>query len=197
MKISPSNTLLIFDEAQEVPRVLTSLKYFYEDLPEYHIATAGSLLGIFLHKDTSFPVGKVNTLKVEPMDFEEFLWVNGRENIATFLKSNPFETTFNEFNGFLAEQYVLQQLAKYTLFYWTGTKLSEIDFVMQYGSEIVPIEVKSGTNVKAKSLKLFRDIYLPKVSVRFSLKDTRLDNNLLNISLYNSFLCEQLLDYSL
>ena len=352
MKISPSGTLLIFDEAQEVPRVLTSLKYFYEDAPEYHIATAGSLLGIFLHKDTSFPVGKVNTLKLEPMDFEEFLWANGRENIVTFLKSNPFETTFNEilsdlfkqylyiggmpeavadwvenrnveninaiqeeilgnyrkdfikhtdnttavrirqifdslpaqfakkndkflygtvksgarareyemaiewlrdagivrrvqqvgcgdkiplksyanpsafklyfvdiglfrhlaeipfevinsktaifdeFNGLIAEQFVLQQLAKHTLFYWTGGETSEVDFVMQYGTEIVPIEVKSGTNVKAKSLKHFRNTYSPKTSIRFSLKNTRLDNDLQNISLFNIFLFNQLLDHS-
>ena len=86
MKISPCETLIIFDEAQEVPRALTSLKYFYEDAPEYHIAAAGSLLGIFLHKGTSFPVGKVNSLKLEPMNFEEFLWANNRENIVTFLK---------------------------------------------------------------------------------------------------------------
>jgi predicted AAA+ superfamily ATPase len=353
MKISPSETLIIFDEAQEVPRALTSLKYFCEDTPEYSIATAGSLLGVFLHKDTSFPVGKVNTLKLEPMDFEEFLWANNRENIAVFLNSNPFETTFNEilsdlfkqylyiggmpeavadwidnhnvenvnaiqeeilsnyrkdfikhtdnttavrirqvfdslpaqfakkndkflygtvksgarareyemaiewlidagivrrvnqvscgdkiplktysdpaafklyfvdiglfrrlaeipfevisnkseifdeFNGFMAEQFVLQQLAKHTLYYWTGVRLSEVDFVMQYGSAIVPVEVKSGINVKAKSLKLFRETYSPKISVRFSLKNTRLDNDILNISLFSVFLCEQLLDYSL
>ncbi|MDR1980913.1 MAG: AAA family ATPase [Tannerellaceae bacterium] len=326
MKISPSKTLIIFDEAQEVPRALTSLKYFCEDAPEYHIATAGSLLGIFLNKNTSFPVGKVNTLKLEPMDFEEFLWANGRENIAAFLKSNPFETTFNEilsdlfkqylyiggmpevvadwvenqnvetihaiqeeilgnyrkdfikhtdnttavrirqvfdslpaqfakkndkflygmiktgarareyemaiewlidagivrrvnqvscgdkiplksyanpsafklyfvdiglfrnlaeipfdviqsktaifdeFNGLVAEQFVLQQLAKHTLFYWSGGETSEVDFVMQYGANVVPI--------------------------RFSLKNTRIDNDLLNISLSGIFLCEQLLDYS-
>jgi len=352
IKISPSETLLIFDEVQEVPRALTSLKYFYEDAPEYHITSAGSLLGVFLHKGTSFPVGKVNSLKLEPMDFEEFLWANNRENIVTFLKSNLFETTFNEilsdlfkqylyiggmpevvadwienqnieninaiqeeilgnyrkdfskytdnstairirqvfdslptqfakrndkflygtvksgarareyemaiewlidagivrrvnqvscgdkiplksyanpsafklyfvdiglfrhlaeipfevinsktaifdeFNGLVAEQFVLQQLAKHTLFYWTGGETSEVDFVMQYGSEIVPIEVKSGTNVKAKSLKRFREVYLPKISLRFSLKNTRLDNDLQNVSLFSIFLCEQLLDYS-
>jgi predicted AAA+ superfamily ATPase len=315
MKISPSETLIIFDEAQEVPRALTSLKYFCEDAPEYHVATAGSLLGVFLHKDSSFPVGKVNTLKLEPMDFEEFLWANQRENIVTFLKSNPTEITFNEilsdlfkqylyiggmpeavadwmenqnvenihaiqeeildnyrkdfikhtdnttairvrqvfdslpaqfakkndkflygtirsgarareyelaiewlldagivrrvnqvscgnkiplksyaeisafklyfvdvglfrhlaeipievinnksaifneFNGLVAEQFVLQQLAKYSLFFWTGEQISEVDFVMQYGAEIVPIEVKSGKNVKAKSLQIFRFKY--------------------------------------
>ncbi|MCL2142202.1 MAG: DUF4143 domain-containing protein, partial [Methanimicrococcus sp.] len=103
---------------------------------------------------------------------------------------------FDEFNGLVAEQFVLQQLAKHTLYYWTGVKISEIDFVMQYGSEIIPIEVKSGMNVKAKSLKLFRETYAPKISVRFSLRNTRLDNDLQNISLFNIFLYEQLLDYS-
>jgi predicted AAA+ superfamily ATPase len=103
---------------------------------------------------------------------------------------------FDEFNGLIAEQFVLQQLAKHTMFYWTGTKLSEVDFVMQYNSDIVPVEVKSGTNVKAKSLKLFRETYLPKISVRFSMKDTRKDNDLLNISLFKIFIFEHLLDYS-
>ena len=57
-KIDPDNTLLIFDEVQEVPRALSSLKYFYENAPQYHIICAGSLLGIALHEGTSFPVGK-------------------------------------------------------------------------------------------------------------------------------------------
>ena len=349
VKISPTDTLLIFDEVQEVPRALTSLKYFCENAPEYHVAAAGSLLGVFLHKGTSFPVGKVNTLKLEPIDFEEFLWANNREKIVEYLKSNPDETTFNdilsdlfkqylyvggmpavvdswlkdkdvkkvnkiqketlgnyrkdfikytddttavrirqvfeslpsqfakkndkflygtirsgarareyelsiewlldaglirrvnqvsrgdkiplkayanpsafklyfvdvglfrhlaeipfeviddknaifdEFNGLIAEQFVLQQLAEYTLFYWTGEQISEVDFVMQFGSKIVPIEVKSGTNVNAKSLKVFRENYSPKISVRFSLRDTRLDNDLQNISLFQIFLYEHLL----
>ena len=78
---------------------------------------------------------------------------------------------------------MLQQLAKHTLYYWTCGETSEVDFLMQYGYEIVSIEVKSGTNVNAKSLKLFRETYLPKTSIRFSLKNTRLDNGLQNISL--------------
>jgi predicted AAA+ superfamily ATPase len=103
---------------------------------------------------------------------------------------------FNEFNGLVAEQFVLQQLAKHTLFFWTGGEESEVDFVMQYGSEIVPIEVKSGTNVNAKSLKIFRVTYSPKISIRFSMRNTRLDNDLQNISLFNIFLYEQLLNHS-
>ena len=90
-----------------------------------------------------------------------------------YLADIPFEVInnktaiFDEFNGLIAEQFVLQQLAKYNLFYWTSEKISEVDFVMQYGSEIVPIEVKSGTNVNAKSLKQFREKYLPKKMTSF------------------------------
>src|SRR5699024_6469523 len=61
-KIDADNTLLIFDEVREVPRALASLKYFYEEAPQYHIVCAGSLLGIALHEGTSFPVGKVDFL---------------------------------------------------------------------------------------------------------------------------------------
>lgn len=115
----------------------------------------------------------------------------------------PFEVInsrtaiFDEFNGLLAEQFVLQQLAKYTLYYWTSGETSEVDFIMQYGTYIVPIEVKSGTNIKAKSLKIFRKTYSPRISIRFSLKNNRLDHDLLNISLFNIFLCDQLLDSAL
>ena len=352
MKISATDTLLFFDEVQELPRALTALKYFCEDAPEYYVVTAGSLLGIFLHKGTSFPVGKVDSLRLEPLDFEEFFWANGREKILEYLKQNPFDTQFkeisydlfkyylftggmpavvadwietrdfnnvkinqekiinnyrndfskhvdhvsairirqvfeclpaqfakkndkflygtiktgarareyelaiewlidagivrrvnqvkvgdkiplkaysdpssfklyfvdiglfrcladipveilqnkeaifNEFNGLLTEQFVLQQLAPHNLFFWTGEKISEVDFVMQYGMDIVPIEVKSGTNVKAKSLKQFREKYAPKISVRFSLKETKLDDGLLNIALYHSPFFSSLLDYS-
>lgn len=59
-KINSNNTLLIFDEVQEVPKALSALKYFYENAPQYHIICAGSLLGIALHEGTSFPVGKVD-----------------------------------------------------------------------------------------------------------------------------------------
>ena len=75
-KIDADSTLLLFDEVQEVPRALTSLKYFYEDAPQYHIICAGSLLGIALHGGTSFPVGKVDFLSLYPLSFKEFLSVN-------------------------------------------------------------------------------------------------------------------------
>ncbi len=89
-KIDPNNTLLIFDEVQEVPRALSSLKYFYENSPEYHIVCAGSLLGIALHEGTSFPVGKVDFLKLSPLSFREFLMATGKEQFAELLENHDF-----------------------------------------------------------------------------------------------------------
>ena len=82
ISIDAQNTLLIFDEVQEVPRALASLKYFYENAPQYHIVCAGSLLGIALHHGTSFPVGKVDFLKLYPLSFKEFLMATGKEQFA-------------------------------------------------------------------------------------------------------------------
>lgn len=90
-KINPDNTLLIFDEVQEVPRALASLKYFYENAPQYHIVCAGSLLGIALHQGTSFPVGKVDFLKLYPLSFSEFLMATGNERFAELLKNRDYD----------------------------------------------------------------------------------------------------------
>lgn len=97
-KISPDHTLLIFDEVQEVPRALTSLKYFCENAPQYHIICAGSLLGIALHEGTSFPVGKVDFLKLYPLSFKEFLMATGKERYAELLNSGDFSliTSFKQ-----------------------------------------------------------------------------------------------------
>ncbi|MDO4411281.1 MAG: ATP-binding protein [Akkermansia sp.] len=78
-KITPYDTLIILDEIQECPAALTSLKYFCEDLPDYHVMAAGSLLGVRLHKGTGFPVGKVNTMHLYPMSYREFLLAMGYE----------------------------------------------------------------------------------------------------------------------
>lgn len=97
-KINPENTLLIFDEVQEVPRALSSLKYFYEDAPEYYIVCAGSLLGIALHEGTSFPVGKVDFLKLYPLSFREFLMATGKGRFAELLSTRDFQmmTSFKQ-----------------------------------------------------------------------------------------------------
>lgn len=84
-KILPQKTLIIFDEVQDCPKVINSMKYFCENAPEYHIACAGSLLGIALSKPSSFPVGKVNFMQINPMTFTEFLIANGDESLVAYL----------------------------------------------------------------------------------------------------------------
>ena len=86
-KILPEKTLIIFDEVQDCPNVINSMKYFCENAPQYHIACAGSLLGIALAKPSSFPVGKVNFMQIDPMTFTEFLMANGDGNLAEYLGS--------------------------------------------------------------------------------------------------------------
>ncbi len=86
INIQAEQTLIILDEIQECPAAINALKYFYENAPQYHIAVAGSLLGISLHKATSFPVGKVEMLKMYPMTFEEFLMAIDEFPLAGFLQ---------------------------------------------------------------------------------------------------------------
>ena len=85
--IRPEKTLIVFDEVQDCPNVINSMKYFCENAPEYHVACAGSLLGIALAKPSSFPVGKVNFMQVDPMTFTEFLLANGDENLVRYMES--------------------------------------------------------------------------------------------------------------
>jgi uncharacterized protein len=88
--ITSEKTLIIFDEIQEVPKALSSLKYFNENAPEYTIVAAGSLPGIALHPGTSFPVGKVDFMPLYPLSFCEFLAACGEKNLVKILKSNDF-----------------------------------------------------------------------------------------------------------
>ena len=88
--IVPGKTLIVLDEVQALPEALESLKYFYEDAPEYHVAVAGSLLGIALHGGISFPVGKVQSMQLFPMDFEEFLMAVGQKQLLDVMRSRDF-----------------------------------------------------------------------------------------------------------
>ncbi len=88
-KIIPGKTLIFFDEIQANERALTSLKYFYEDAPEYHIIAAGSLLGIAINRENySFPVGKVQIINMYPLSFKEFLIALGREDLIEEIKKH-------------------------------------------------------------------------------------------------------------
>jgi predicted AAA+ superfamily ATPase len=345
VKISP-DTLIIFDEVQECPRALTSLKYFNEDAPEYQVIAAGSLLGVMTLEGTGFPVGKVDILTLYPMSFFEFLdaadarflqvlspldfpgiavfhdsiiellkqyfFVGGMpaavkkysENsdfsevrdvqmmildsyYADFAKHIPsayiartrdiwdcvptqlakenkrflysdmkegsrgrnYElalnwlidtnlihklyrvslpnmpligykqpaifklymndigllsaragldpkvyledstSTFSHYKGGLAEQFVLQELItandRLPVYYWaTDKNTAEIEFILQYNNEIIPLEVKSGRNVKSESLKVYRSEYHPSRVVRASLKNYGVVEGLYSVPLY-------------
>ena len=88
--ITPGDTLIVLDEVQDIPEAIEALKYFYEQAPEYHIAVAGSLLGISLHQGVSFPVGKVDELNVFPMNFMEFLDAVGEQQSLALLENRDF-----------------------------------------------------------------------------------------------------------
>jgi predicted AAA+ superfamily ATPase len=92
IEAKPGTTLIIFDEIQEAKSGLTSLKYFCENAPEYHVIAAGSLLGITLHQHISFPVGKVDFFDLYPLNFYEFLCAIGQERFAELLKTDDFQT---------------------------------------------------------------------------------------------------------
>lgn len=298
-KILPEKTLIIFDEVQDCPKVINSMKYFCENAPQYHIACAGSLLGIALAKPASFPVGKVNFLRVDPMTFSEFLLANGDENLAAYLDSvdtltpllnaffNPLyeklkmnyvtggmpesvlmwtqardvdalqwlvdarlvhkiyrssapglpiaayddlsafkiylvdvgllrrlaqlaptafgEGTrlFTEFKGALTENFVLQSLIpqfEVTPRYWTQTNPPyEVDFLIQRGNDIFPVEVKSAANTTGRSLKKFKELFADKVKlrIRFSLDNLKLDGDVLNIPLFMADKADRLIGLAL
>jgi predicted AAA+ superfamily ATPase len=109
--ITPEATLIILDEIQINERAITALKYFQELAPQYHVAAAGSLLGIALGREkSSFPVGKVNSLTLYPMDFEEYLWATGQELLAGLIQ-NAFEG--NE--GFALHDVALEAYRRYVV----------------------------------------------------------------------------------
>jgi len=91
VQIDPNNTLIIFDEIQECDGALSSLKYFFENAPQYHIIAAGSLLGVALHQHTSFPVGKVDFLDLYPLSFAEFLLALNKKSLYDLLISRDWE----------------------------------------------------------------------------------------------------------
>ena len=125
-RIEPEKTLIIFDEVQDCPEVINSLKYFCENAPQYHIASAGSLLGISLAKPSSFPVGKVNFMQIDPMSFTEFLLANGDENLVEYLQSvqsiEPIpEAFFNPLSEKLKMYYVTGGMPESVLM-WTQAR---------------------------------------------------------------------------
>ena len=108
VNIEAENTLIIFDEIQECPKAVTSLKYFYENANQYHIITAGSLLGVAMHQGTSFPVGKVDFLDLYPLNFKEFLKALGEDNLIDLINKNDINliTVFSDKLKIYLKQYM-------------------------------------------------------------------------------------------
>lgn len=108
------------------------------------------------------------------------------------------DVLFTEFKGVLTENYLLESLVRQfgdEQFYWTSSNQAEIEFLLQVSNRIIPIEAKAGLNVKAKSLSEYRKKYQPEISIRFSLRNMRKDNDLLNIPLYMADYLKKLLTY--
>lgn len=138
-KILPEKTLIIFDEVQDCPKVFNAMKYFCENAPQYHIACAGSLLGIALAKPSSFPVGKVNFMQMDPMTFTEFLLANGDENLVCYLDAldalEPLpDAFFNPLYEKLKMYYVTGGMPESVLM-WTQGR--DVDAMRQALSDIV------------------------------------------------------------
>ena len=138
-KILPEKTLIIFDEVQDCPRVINSLKYFCENAPQYHIACAGSLLGLALAKPSSFPVGKVDFMQIDPMTFTEFLLANGDERLAVYLETietlEPIpDAFFNPLYEKLKMYYVTGGMPE-SVFMWT--QLRDVEAMQQALSNIL------------------------------------------------------------
>lgn len=138
-KITPEKTLIVFDEIQNCPKAINALKYFCENAPQYHVACAGSLLGIALARPSSFPVGKVHFLPIHPMTFAEFLTANGDENLAEYLKSivsieTVPEVFFNPLTEKLKQYFVTGGLPE-AVYLWTQTR--DVQAVQEALSDIL------------------------------------------------------------
>lgn len=162
IKIQPSKTLIIFDEIQAAPKVLESLKYFCEEASEYAVVAAGSLLGVSIHEGLSFPVGKVNELRLFPMTFSEFLRALGEENLAKLIEEknpeNPLISDLREtFIPFLRDYYFTGGMPEAVLAFVESRDYDKVrsvqnDIISQYEGDF-------GKHVDSKELPRIRMVW--------------------------------------
>lgn len=127
--ITPNDTLIILDEIQECPVALEALKYFYEETPQYHIVVAGSLLGISLHGNASFPVGKVDMLRLFPMTYEEFLGAMGKQSLLKALQQQDWDiinALAEDYIDLLRQYYYVGGMPEAVLAYTQGHGIQEV-----------------------------------------------------------------------
>ena len=132
--IRPEKTLIVFDEIQSSPRVLEGLKFFCEDAPNYHVAVAGSLPGISLHQGSSFPVGKVDMIRVFPLNFEEFLMAKGQKRLVDILFQKDYESinTLKEtYEKFLRQYYFVGGMPAAVLAHVENEGIEEVRSIQQ------------------------------------------------------------------
>jgi len=154
IQITPEDTLIVFDEIQEAVGGLTSLKYFCENAPQYHVIAAGSLLGVALHSTTSFPVGKVDFMDLYPLDFQEFLLAVGQKPLSELLERQDWElikTFKSKYTEFLRQYYYTGGMPEVVASFVSSRDISEVrnlqknilaayeqDFSKHAPNEIVP-----------------------------------------------------------
>jgi hypothetical protein len=204
--ITKGHTLIVFDEVQLCERAVTSLKYFCEEAPEYHLIAAGSFLGVAVNREKyAFPVGKVDRYTMHPMDMEEFLLaMNEGELVERIRKCNadnaPMPAALHESVlklwrqylavGGMTENYVNTQLVSsgFKPYYWRNEKgTKEIDFIISINGKLIPVEVKSGEHVDSKSLSEYVRLFKPAYSVRISAKNFGFENGIKSVPLYAAF----------
>ena len=209
-KIVPGETLIIFDEIQECPEALNTLKYFKENANEYHVIAAGSLLGTLLAQPKSYPVGMVNLLDIHPLNFEEFLDAVEPALYAYYdniQKNQQIEEIFHNrlleaYNNYLIIGGMPECVASW-IKYKDPSKISRIqreliemyenDFVIQYGTEIIPVETKGGEDKSAPSFKRYIAKNQPEYAIRFSKRGYRKDGDFTNIPVYLACKTKELL----
>lgn len=152
----PEKTLIIFDEIQESPRGLHSLKYFQENASEYHVMAAGSLLGITLSQGNSFPVGKVDMMAIHPLDFEEFLTANGEEPLAELLHKGEWkmmDAFAPKFIGQLRYYYFVGGMPEVVSRFIENKDLTEVRRLQQHIIEAYRNDISKHSS-KAESIRI-------------------------------------------
>lgn len=154
--ITADDSILIFDEIQEVPDGIASLKYFCEDMPKLHVAVAGSLLGISLRENESYPVGKVNTIRMYPMTFTEYLEACGRKQMVEMLNSlewqsiNLFADTLTEY---LRQYYFVGGMPEAVLSYTTNADTATVREIQNEILDAYMRDIAKHTKHKAERIK--------------------------------------------
>lgn len=199
-------TLLIFDEIQAAPRGITALKYFCENARRQPVIAAGSLLGIAMHRDDSFPVGKVDFADLYPMSFSEFLKALGEEKVLGLMEQGDWQTLSYVrdrlidclkkyyFIGGMPEavatflskgDFTEVRRIQHGIYYWSAeNSTGEIDFLIQRRGTVLPIEVKAEENLKSRSLRAFVARYPGMYGLRLSMSDYRQQDWMTNVPLY-------------